>query len=97
MSPWELREHLGFLGAEAQPGPELNALAQLSAHFVRNWQALWAQYGEDRAGWPHYRRELGAFADAAQASAGQLRLRNGYPLMRALAGIVLGNAITGRD
>lgn len=93
MTPWELREHLGFLIGESQPCPALQSLHQIAGRFIRNWQALWARYGEDRAGWPEYRQLLDQFALEATPHASAIPLRNRYPLLRALIGIVIRNAL----
>jgi hypothetical protein len=96
MSPWELREHLGFLIDESQPGPALGPIQQIAGRFTRNWQALWARYGEDRRGWPEYRRLLDGFADEVAPLAGSVTLRNGNPLLPALNGIVVLSALADR-
>jgi hypothetical protein len=96
MSPWELREHLGFLVDESQPGPALAPIQQASGRFTRNWQALWALHGEDRRGWPEYRRLLDDFVAEVTPPALTVTLRNGNPLLPALKGIVLLNALADR-
>ncbi len=96
MSPWELREHLGFLVDESQPGPALAPIQQIAGRFTRSWQALWARYGEDRSGWPEYRRLLDAFVDEVSPHAGMVTLRNGNPLLPALNGIVTRTALADR-
>jgi hypothetical protein len=96
MSPWELREHLGFLVDESQPGPALGPIQQIAGRFTRSWQALWARHGEDRRGWPEYRRLLDSFVDEVAPHAGTVTLRNGNPLLPALNGIVVLNALADR-
>ena len=96
MSPWELREHLGFLVDESQPGPALAPIQQIAGRFTRSWQALWARYGEDRSGWPEYRRLLDAFVDEVSPHAEVVTLRNGNPLLPALNGIVTRTALADR-
>jgi hypothetical protein len=93
MSPWELREHIGFLIDESQPGPALAAIQQIAARFTRNWQALWARYGEDRRGWREYRQLLDTFLQEVEPLARTVTLRNDNPLMRALNGIVTLSAL----
>jgi hypothetical protein len=96
MSPWELREHLGFLVDESQPGPALGPIQQIAGRFTRNWLALWARHGEDRRGWPEYRRLLDGFVDEVTPYAGTVILRNGNPLLPALNGIVILGALADR-
>jgi hypothetical protein len=96
MTPWELRDHLAFLVGESVPSPALQVLQQIAGRFIRNWQAVWAEHGEDRAGWPAYRRLLNRFVAEVGPVAEAVALRNGYPFQRALAGIVLGNALGDR-
>ena len=96
MSPWELREHLGFLVDEAQPGPALGPIQQIAGRFTRNWQAVWARYGEDRRGWPEYRRLLDGFVQEVTPHASTVMLRNENPMMRALNGIVTLSALADR-
>jgi hypothetical protein len=96
MSPWELREHLGFLVDESQPGPALAPIQQIAGRFTRSWHALWARYGEDRRGWPEYRRLLDAFVDEVSPHAETVTLRNGNPLLPALNGIVTRTALADR-
>jgi len=96
MSPWELREHLAFLIDESQPAPALGPIQQASGRFTRNWQALWARYGEDRGGWPDYRRLLDVFVEEVTPHARTVTLRNGNPLLPALNGIVVLSALSDR-
>jgi hypothetical protein len=93
MSPWELREHIGFLIDESQPGPALAPIQQIAARFTRNWQAAWARYGEDRRGWREYRQLLNTFVQEVEPLARTVTLRNDNPLMRALNGIVALSAL----
>jgi hypothetical protein len=93
MSPWELREHIGFLIDESQPGPALAPIQQIAARFTRNWQAAWARYGEDRRGWREYRQLLNTFVQEVEPLARTVTLRNDNPLMRALNGIVTLSAL----
>jgi hypothetical protein len=93
MSPWELREHIGFLIDESQPGPALAPIQQIAARFTRNWQAAWARYGEDRRGWREYRQLLNTFVQEVEPLARTVTLRNDNPLMHALNGIVALSAL----
>ena len=96
MTPWELREHLGFLVGESEPGPALRPIQQIAMAFTRNWQALWARYGESRGGWPEYRRLLDAFVLDVTPHARDVFLRNGNPLLPAIKSIVVLTALADR-
>ncbi|HET9835625.1 MAG TPA: aspartyl/asparaginyl beta-hydroxylase domain-containing protein [Rhodanobacteraceae bacterium] len=96
MTPWELRNHIEFILAHVTPHPQLGAVQQLANRFMVNWHALWAQYGEDRAGWPAYRRALNAFAENMERSAAPLQLVNGMEFMSTLRSMVLGVALADR-
>lgn len=93
MSPWEVREHLGFLMSEAQPHESLRAFGQtVIGPFTREWHALWAKYGDSGNGLEEYR----ALRDQLRAQLPRfeaLRLNNGIPLVKALAAIVTGNLV----
>ncbi|HET6436346.1 MAG TPA: aspartyl/asparaginyl beta-hydroxylase domain-containing protein [Xanthomonadaceae bacterium] len=95
MTPWELREHLSFLLGEAEPAPALAPLQQVIARFSRSWQALWARYGEDPAGWADYRRALDAFAREAAPLAGAVQLRNRNGFLKVLNAVVVRTALAG--
>ncbi|MFA6228979.1 MAG: sulfotransferase [Rhodanobacter sp.] len=96
MTPWELREHLGFLLGEVQPHPQLATAQQAAGRFLNIWHALWAQYGSDRGGWPGYRQALDAFEDHMERSAVSLQLVNGAMFMNTLRGMILRPALADR-
>ncbi len=94
MTPWEIREHIGFLLREAVPEPRLAAIQRALSLFTRSWQANWACHGEDRAGWPRYRALLdGLRQELLALGAGQIGLRNEVGLLHALDGCLFAVAL----
>lgn len=94
MTPWEVREHVGFLLREAVPDARLAAIQRALSLFTRSWQANWACHGEDRAGWPRYRVLLdGLRRELLALGAGQIGLRNEVGLMHALDGCLFAVAL----
>ncbi len=96
MTPWELRNHVEFILAHVTPHPQLACVQRDVNRFIANWHALWAQYGESRAGWSEYRRLLNEFAECMQRSASSLLLVNGMQFMSTLRSMVLGMALADR-
>ncbi|WHZ19974.1 MAG: SEC-C motif domain protein [Rhodanobacteraceae bacterium] len=96
MTPWELRDHIQFILSHVEPHPQLAAVQQRAARFMFGWQALWARYGENRAGWPEYRKTLDAFLSAIEMQAAPLRLSNGMQFMSTLRSMVAGVALADR-
>ena len=96
MSPWELREHLGFLLNDTEPHPRLPAVQQVLLRFSRRWHVLWSCHGEDAAGWPRYRKLRDALmAELQAAGLGELRLKNEVKLERGLSMIVFARLLGG--
>lgn len=93
MTPWELREQLTFVLDEAVPDPRLRELHQLAGELARDWRALWACHGDDRAGWPEYRARMNRFMRDVEPTGLRLSLRNQVGMMRALASLVAMVAI----
>jgi hypothetical protein len=60
------------------------------------WQALWAEYGADCAGWPAYRAALDDFEQSMERSAVSLQLVNGTLFMHVLRGMILRVALADR-
>jgi len=93
MSPWEVREHIGFLLSETQPTEALRSFSQtVVGPFVREWHALWARYGDSGDGLNEFR----ALRDGLRAQLARfesLRLANGIPLTKALVAIVVANLV----
>lgn len=96
MTPWELRAHVDFLLAHVQPHAQLPLVRQMATRFVTTWQALWAQYGADRAGWPAYRATLDAFEQAMERYGVPLQLVNTAMFMSTLRAMVLRVALADR-
>jgi Aspartyl/Asparaginyl beta-hydroxylase. len=96
MTPWELREHLFFLLSEAKPHSQLDQARQHTLQFLVEWQSLWAQYGNDHAGWPAYRHALNVFDQFMQRDAVDLELINGGQFGLVLRGMILGVALADR-
>jgi hypothetical protein len=96
MTPWELRDHVEFILAHTRPHAQLGQVQQIAARFMAEWRALWAQYGEDRAGWPAYRSALNTFAGHMERSAAPLELVNGMQFMSTVRSMVLGVALADR-
>ncbi len=96
MTPWELREHLGFLLGETEPHPRLPAVQQVLLRLSRRWHALWSCHGEDAAGWPRYRRLRDAtMTELQSAGLAELRMKNQVKLERALHMIVFARVLNG--
>jgi hypothetical protein len=93
MSPWELMAHLGFLFGEARPHPQLPQLQQLSAQLLRGWRGLWAQYGTQAGGRPHYRVLIESFAAQAMPLAKPVLLRNDGSFSLSLGKLVVQSAL----
>jgi hypothetical protein len=94
MSPWEMGTHLGFLFGEARPHPQLQQLQQLAAQLLRGWRGLWAQYGTQAEGRPHYRAMIDGFAAQAMPVARRgVLLRNGGSFALSLANLVVQSAL----
>lgn len=96
MTPWELREHLFFLLGEVRPHVQLELAKQGAMRFLSEWQSLWAQHGNDRAGWPAYRQALNALEHFMERSAVSLQLANGALFMNTLRGMILRVALADR-
>ncbi|MGV8941820.1 MAG: sulfotransferase [Lysobacter sp.] len=98
MTPWELREHIVFLLAEVVPTPELGAIRQALLTFSRRWQALWSCHGENREGWPRYRKLIESTRqELVGRGINQVGLRNQLGLMQALSSYVLDMALADND
>ncbi|KAF1716251.1 hypothetical protein CSC74_10405 [Pseudoxanthomonas yeongjuensis] len=98
MTPWEVRDHIVFLLADAVPAPQLPALQQALLAFSRRWHALWSCHGESREGWPRYRALLDAtWQDLLAKGVDQLGLKNELGLARALSSYVFDMALADKD
>ncbi|MEO8811151.1 MAG: sulfotransferase [Rhodanobacter sp.] len=97
MTPWELREHIGFLFGHVRPHPQLAVAHQTAARFLGIWHALWAEHGVDRAGWPAYRDALDVFETHMERLAVSLQLVNGAMFMNTLRGMILRVALADHE
>jgi hypothetical protein len=93
MSPWEMGAHLGFLFGEARQHPQLPQLQMLAAQLVRGWRGLWAQYGTQAEGRPHYRALIESFATQAMPLARPVLLRNDGSFSLSLGKLVVQSAL----
>jgi len=95
MTPWELRDHLGFLLSDAAPGDaRLGPVSQVLNRLRVNWHALWAQYGDDEAARAHYEALLVRTWDQVIAlGANELALKNGMPLALCLKTLIFNSAL----
>jgi|CXWL01.1.fsa_nt_gi hypothetical protein len=98
MSPWELREHLNFLLAEAAPNqPIALDVARIAAPFLHKWRALWSLYGDADAGWPRYRALVSQFvSDLKRARVHDLLLVNEVGFFDTFNAMVLSVALSDR-
>jgi len=95
MSPWELREHINFLLAEAVPRqPIAHEIGRIAMPFLHRWRALWSAYGEDEAAWPRYRTLINQFTrDLKAVRAEDLLLVNEVDFFTTLQAMVLSVAL----
>ena len=96
MTPWELDQHCRFLFGDVLPHPQLPAAQRRTMQLQTEWQALWAEHGTDRAGWPRYRAALDAYDADIEAIGAQLQLVNGNGFVKALRAMVLAVALADR-
>lgn len=99
MSPWELREHINFLLAEALPHQSmLPVVIRITIPFLQNWRTLWSAHGDAEGAWPRYRQLVASLlSDLAAARADNLMLQNGIDFFAALNSMVLSVALSGRQ
>ena len=96
MTPWEVREHVNFLLADALPHAQLQGAQKICSLFTREWHVLWARYGESRDGWPKYRSALDRFGQLLQDYTDRIMLRNGAVFVNAVTLIILRVALADR-
>ncbi|WP_458070112.1 aspartyl/asparaginyl beta-hydroxylase domain-containing protein [Rhodanobacter sp. BL-MT-08] len=97
MTPWEMREHFGFLLRDIIPHPQLGIVHQMITQLQTVWQSLWAEHGDDVSAWPLYRRELDAFESAMAQAALPLRLVNGADFLSTLRAMLLRVALADHE
>ncbi len=96
MTPWELRDHLGFVLSEAAPGDaRIGPISQTLNRLRVNWHALWAQSGDDGAVQPQYAALLTrTWERVAALGADEVPLRNGMPLGLCLRTLIFNSALS---
>lgn len=92
MSYWELRDLVMFLLTEAEPHPQMQAIAQIANEFVLAWRTVWFGHGADPAGLPEYTRLLVEFLANMRRLGGGVRLKNHALFVNAVTGL-LGQAV----
>ena len=99
MTPWEARDHLGFLYNELVPNqPAAAAVFAATSRFLHVWAGLWARFGEDREGWDRYREALDLLqADLRKTRAETLGLRNGSYFLTVLESLVIDPALADHE
>ncbi len=97
MTPWELRDHLGFLMSEVAPGhPQTGPVGQVLNRLRASWHALWARSGDDEAAWPEYAALLASTWPRLDAlGVNSLPLKNGMGLGRCLRALIFEAALGG--
>ena len=95
MTPWELRDHLGFLMNEVAPGqPLIGPVGQALNRLRVNWHALWAQHGDAAAARPAYATLLERTWSTLQtAGVDSLVLKNRMPLAKCLRALIFEPAL----
>ncbi len=93
MTPWEMKEHIGFLLAEAAPHANLSQVQASATRMLSRWQSLWACFGEAPAGFTEYRSALDLFESELRQSATGIKLRNSSSFFSAMMGLVVRMAL----
>ena len=103
MSPWEIRQHVAFLAANAPPHPLLQPVLNRLDRFTDDWSVVWAQYGTDDEAIPIYRQLIEEAKDDLTAighrhresdiDGERLVLNNQLHLYRALENLIFGPAL----
>jgi len=96
MTPWEMRDHLGFLLSEVPPGnPKVPPVAQVLNRLRANWHALWARSGDDASARPEYAALLEQTRQAVIAlGANEIPMRNAMPLGASLNALIFRSALS---
>ena len=97
MTPWEMRDHLGFLLSEVPPGnPRVPPIAQALNRLRANWHALWARSGDDVTARPEYAALLEQTKKATIGlGANDVPMRNGMALGASLNALIFASALGG--
>jgi len=96
MTPWEMRDHLGFLLSEAPPGnPRVPPIAQALNRLRANWHALWARSGDDPSARTEYAALLEQTHQAVTALGGyEIPMRNNMALGGSLNALIFRSALS---
>ncbi|MEK6239086.1 MAG: TIGR03032 family protein [Planctomycetales bacterium] len=88
MTPWEQRELcdllFGRLPEEMLESTEVAKIKAATTRFQQGWDALWAAFGDDNAGWPEYEKSRDQFDANLQPFEGRVALGNDADLAGAL-------------
>jgi hypothetical protein len=97
MTPWELRDHLGFLLSDVGPGhPRMPAIAQTLNRLRMAWHALWARAGDDEAARPEYAALLSTtWRRLESLDVNNVPLRNQMALGLCLKALIFDVALSG--
>ncbi len=97
MTPWELKDHLGFLMSEIAPGQaQIGQIGQVLNRLRVNWHALWAQYGDAEHLRPAYSAALETAARALERlHVDSVILKNQVTLGRSLEALIFKSAVAG--
>lgn len=76
MSPWEMQSHLELLFAEALPHPQLSRVQKLTTELLNTWRGLWARFGSEAEGRPHYQAAMERYIAEVRAPSQTVALRN---------------------
>ncbi len=95
MTPWELRDHLGFLLSEVSPGqPGMAAVGPILNRLRANWHALWVKSAAAPAARPHYAALLAQTWQALEAQGVHgIILNNGMSLGLCLKALIFNAAL----
>ena len=76
MSPWEMQSHFGLLFGEVLPNPQLGRVQQLTSDLLNTWRGLWARFGAEPQGRPHYQGAMERYIAEVRGPGQTLALRN---------------------
>lgn len=97
MSVWEVRCHVNFLLDQAPRAEPYDKVVGALDRFQHHWGALWAEFGTDPDGLPHYQRALSDIRTLlGREGTSRIVLPNGVSLDRALNELVFMAAAPAR-
>jgi hypothetical protein len=97
MTPWEIRDHLGFLLGDLEPGDgRVGPILQALNRFRVIWHSLWAEWGDDEEGRAAYADLLAQTSErVVELGADQVKLINGMSLGLCLRTLIFNAALGG--